>query len=228
MPSYHSLSTDELVRKCADQDDSAAWEEFVKRFHRLIAKVVLRVASRMQNTTPQTIDDLIQETYLKLFAGNCRVLRNFDHRHPDAFVGFVQVMAANVARDHFKSSSQRSFAHSTLDEGAESPVPLRVRGKGSAIAIEREVLLHEIHKHLDSCVDGPHRDRNRRIFWLYYRTGLSSTAIASLPGTGLTSKGVESVILRITKDLRMRVSAGRTASQPGPEAGEGNLSAGSF
>jgi len=38
---YSALSAGELVRQCARSADKAAWEEFVRRFHRLIAGVVL-------------------------------------------------------------------------------------------------------------------------------------------------------------------------------------------
>lgn len=226
MPSYSSLSTEELVQRCADQDDSAAWEEFVRRFHRLIAKVVLRVAYRFQNTAPETIDDLIQEIYLKLFAGKCRILRNFDHRHPDAFVGFVQVVAANVARDHFRSSART--LHPTIDEAVESTVSSGAKGYGSASAMEREVLLKQIEQRIDSCTDEPHKDRNRRIFWLYFRAGLSSAAIASLPGMELTSKGVESVILRMTREIRIRYQQTGVRQVSHRDRVEGNRSAGSL
>lgn len=75
-----------------------------RRLHGLVARVICRIAERMGDCSRQTVDDLIQETYLKLCADNSRILRNFDHRHDGAFLGFVQVMAANVARDHFRSA----------------------------------------------------------------------------------------------------------------------------
>ena len=57
------------------------------------------------------------------------------------------------------------------------------------------------------CVVGPDQERNRTIFWLHYRAGLSARAIAELPGMGLTTKGVESILMRITRELRERMSA---------------------
>jgi RNA polymerase sigma-70 factor (ECF subfamily) len=53
---------------------------------------------------------------------------------------------------------------------------------------------------------GPDQERNTRIFWLHYRVGLSARNIADLPGIGLTTKGVESILLRITKELRERMA----------------------
>jgi RNA polymerase sigma-70 factor (ECF subfamily) len=82
---------------------------------------------------------------------------------------------------------------------------------------------------LNLCVAGADRDRNSKIFWLYYRAGLSAAAIAALPGIGLSTKGVESLILRITRELRERMSA---PEADGPrnahDASEGILPAESF
>src|SRR5271156_3667595 len=101
--SYSSISIEELVRECSASRSPRAWEEFVRRFHRLIATVTLRTASRLGDSSKQTVDDLIQETYLKLCADDFRILRSFEHQYPDAFTGYVKVVTANVVRDHFKS-----------------------------------------------------------------------------------------------------------------------------
>jgi len=81
--------------------------------------------------------------------------------------------------------------------------------------MERAVLLQEITRHLEVCVAGPDQERNRQIFWLHYRAGLSARSIAELPGIGLTTKGVESILMRVTKELRQRM-AERKAGVPEP------------
>ena len=199
------------MRRCSASGETGAWEEFVRRFHRLIAAVVLRTASRLGDCSTQTVDDLIQETYLKLCADSFRLLREFDQRHPDAFLGFVRVVAANIVRDHFKSLHSKKRGPGQIESISEDLVPSAAEeSAGSPKAIQRAVLLDEVERHLELSVSGPDQDRNARIFWLYYRTGLSAGAIAALPGIGLTTKGVESLILRITRELRQRM----TASQP--------------
>ena len=77
---------------------------------------------------------------------------------------------------------------------------------GSSKSIERAVLIQEITHHLDTCITGPDQERNRQIFWLHYRVGLSARAIADLPGVALSTKGVESIIMRVTKELRERMT----------------------
>ena len=52
----------------------------------------------------QVVDDLVQETYLKLCADKCRLLlRLFAIQHPEAVPGYIKTIAINVAHDHFKS-----------------------------------------------------------------------------------------------------------------------------
>jgi RNA polymerase sigma-70 factor, ECF subfamily len=230
MNRYFSISIDELVRLCSESGEEAAWEEFVRRFHRLIATVVLRLASRLGDSSKETVDDLIQETYLKLCAKQFRVLRNFEQRHPDAFIGYIKVVAANVVRDHFKISRSEKRG---LNKATETPEDfVAVAGEnalGGPKSMERIVLMRQVERYLEDCLSGEDRDRNARIFWLYYRAGLSAGAIASLPGTSLTTKGVESLIFRITKELRERmVDAKRGPGQNTQDASEGILPAESF
>jgi RNA polymerase sigma-70 factor (ECF subfamily) len=208
MENYSFISIEELVRRCAVSGEIAVWEEFVRRFHRLIAKVVLRGAVRLGDASKETVDDLIQETYLKFCADNYRLLRDFEHRHPDAFLGYVQIVAANVVRDHFKSFYSKKRGANQVEGIVEDFVPVAGDDSaGSPIAIERAVLIQEIQRHLDICVSGADHGRNSKVFWLYYRVGLSAAAIAALPGIDLTTKGVESLILRITRDVRKQMAA---------------------
>jgi RNA polymerase sigma-70 factor, ECF subfamily len=208
MRAYSSLSMEELVRRCSSSGETDVWEEFVRRLHRLIAKAVHRTASRVGESSRQTVDDLIQETYLKLCANDCALLRNFHHRHEGSFVGFVQVVAANVVRDHFKALGRmRRASRTDWDPAREAVTAASDDDPGGRASIEREVLIREVSYHLDICTAGSDQVRNRTVFWLYYRTGLSAREIAALPGIGLTTKGVESLILRLKKELRLRLAA---------------------
>src|SRR5262245_21153250 len=97
-----TLSSEELVRICVDTSDTAAWEAFVRRFRPVIAGTVLRSAHRFGVSAPNVIDDLIQETYLKICANRCRVLREFQSQADDAIFGLLKTVAFSVAQDHFK------------------------------------------------------------------------------------------------------------------------------
>ena len=72
-----SMPANELVRSCPLSRDRKAWEEFVRRFHRLIAAVALRTARQWGEPSDRILDDLIQDTYLKLCDEDCRLLREY-------------------------------------------------------------------------------------------------------------------------------------------------------
>jgi RNA polymerase sigma-70 factor, ECF subfamily len=202
-PAFGSI--EELIRRCAASRSPEAWEEFIRRFHRLIATVILRTAGRLGDASKQTVDDLLQETYLKLCADDFRILRTFEQQHPDAFTGYVKVITANVVRDHFKSVHTQKRGAGQLEQIEEDFVPSTENSAGSPLSIERAVLIQELNRLLDMCGAGPDHERNKRIFWLHYRAGLSARAIADLPSIRLSSKGVESILSRLTRDLRQRM-----------------------
>lgn len=223
MEDFSSISIEQLVRRCSASSEIGAWKEFVRRFHRLIATVVLRTASRLGNSSTETVDDLIQETYLKLCKNNFQILRDFDQRHPDAFLGYLKVVTSNVVRDHFKSSHAQKRGTNRVQEFGESFTPTAPEhSAGSPFSMERNVLIQQVQAHLEVCISGPDQQRNHRIFWLYYRAGMSAGAIANLPEIGLSTKGIESLILRMTRELRTSMANSQV------ESAEGILSPESF
>ena len=204
--SFAHLSPDALIQMCVNAD-VAAWEEFMRRYHRLIAGVVFRTTQKWGKSSPTTMDDLIQETYLKLCADEYRLLRVYDPKQPDAIYGYLKVITANVVHDRFKALHSEKRGG---DQIVEELTTLENRSgveeaSGTKHAMERQILLREIAAHLNASLSGDTADRDRTIFWLYYRQGFTTKAIASLPAIGLTIKGVESAILRITKLVRRRM-----------------------
>ncbi|HMD30559.1 MAG TPA: sigma-70 family RNA polymerase sigma factor [Candidatus Acidoferrales bacterium] len=207
MNPYSGLSPEELFRACAQTGEAAAWEEFVRRFHRLIAMVALRTARGCGGGTPEIVDELVQDTYLKLCEQDGRLLRTFDARHEGAVFGFLKVVTRNLVMDYFrkentekrKAGTEAGSLDAEQEKAHHGPTP------GDAGATERQVLLREIDVHLRAVVEGPNAARDRRIFWLHYRAGLTANAIAAMPEIGLTTKGVESTLLRMTRELRWRI-----------------------
>jgi RNA polymerase sigma-70 factor, ECF subfamily len=209
---YASLSPEELVLACRQAGDVAAWEEFVRRFHRLIATVALRIARRWGEPSPQLIDDLVQETYLKLCADDFRTLRRFKSNHPDAFYGYLKVLTANLVHDHFKAAYSSKRGSGAIEVEADAQVQSGADGLGAASAVtnsEQGILLREVDATLSRLAAGPHLERDRKVFWLYYRVGLTANAIAELPSIGLSTKGVESSILRLTRLVRQEIGSNR-------------------
>ena len=208
---YSSTSAEALIRACAESNDAAAWEEFVARFHRPISLSIFRIADQWGGTPQQIVDDLVQETYLKLCADKCRMLLNFANRHPDAVIGYMKTIAVNVARDHFKSLHSQKRGEGETDQFQEDAEhQAHSRGFGSIDAMEREVLLKQIDDHLQSCAAGPNQERDCLIFWFYYQQGMSAKAISALATIQLGAKGVETVIFRLIRCVREQLGGAST------------------
>lgn len=199
------------------------WAEFIRRFHPLISTVALRTARQWGEPLPSLVDDLTQETYLKLCADNCRLLKNFHSQYSGAIFGFLKVVTANAVHDHFKASrAAKRGAGSILatlqdSEGNEASLPNSSQESVSS-TVEQAILLDEIDRCLVDSVAPAELRRSRRIFWLYYRCGLSARAIAALPNIQLSTKGVESTILRMNRLVRKAFA--RPAEGNGPKSKE--------
>jgi RNA polymerase sigma-70 factor (ECF subfamily) len=163
------------------------------------------------------VEDLVQSTYVKLWENSCRLLRDFAIQHPDAILGYLKKTAANLTHDYFKHRHNQSSGGdrphvSTADVEPEAGTEVH----GSEGRISFEILLSEIDDRLKRGLSGPDQERDRMIFWLYFRQGMSTKEIASLPNVGLGMKGVGSVIERLKHYVRDQV----LASHPTLEDGE--------
>jgi RNA polymerase sigma-70 factor (ECF subfamily) len=205
---YSSLSLQDVICLCAGPRDDEAWEEFVSRVRRPISLAVMRTASRWGQPSRSLVEDLTQATYLKLWEGSCHLLRDFAIQHPEAILGYLKKTAANVTHDYFKhgncQSSGGAKPHvSTNDVDLEAGKEVH----GSQEKIAFGLFLNEIDDHLKRSLTGPDQERDRMIFWLYFRQGMSTKEIGSLPIIGLSTKGVGSVIERLKHCIREQIIA---------------------
>jgi RNA polymerase sigma-70 factor (ECF subfamily) len=203
---YSSIPAAQLISACALSNDPVAWEEFVHRFQRPISIAILRIAHQCGAASGDVVDDLVQETYLKLCANKCHRLLDFATEHPDAVIGYIKTVAVNVAHDHFKAMNSRKRGSGQTFQFLEELEPRGpLDAPGGQSAMEREALLREINDCLELCSTGDDLQRDRLIFWLYYQQGMTAKAIAGLPRIELTVKGVESAINRLIRLVRERL-----------------------
>ena len=207
---YSALSAEELALTCFRTGDEMAWAEFIRRFQPLIAGVVLRVARQWGEVSPQIVDDLVQETYLKLCTERRRMLRDFAPAHENSIYGFIKVFAANLSQDYFKASRslKRGGGAFTASGDCERAAELKPVADSAERSGERMVLIREIDTCLRDISSGLNTERDRRIFWLYYRAGMTASAIAGLTTIGLSVKGVESTLARLTRQVREMLHSG--------------------
>jgi RNA polymerase sigma-70 factor, ECF subfamily len=197
-------------QKALEADRVEAWEDFVRQAHGVIATTVFYTIARWRTPQKDLIEDLVQETFLKLCSSDFALLRRFRSDRPEALVAYIRTIASSVVAD-----SQRSLMAQKRGAG-EEPVTLDAlhhvsEQRNSTEVIEREMLL----KRIDRCLFGQPR-RDRLVFWLYYRHGLTTQAISTLKFANLTSSGVESLIRRLTITVRrcLRISGATEPAQP--------------
>ncbi len=202
------MSDLELVQACAESDD-AAWEEFVRRFNRPISLSILRISRKFGHGPGQVVEDLVQDTYVKLCADHCRHLLEFAiaNPDPDKILGYIKTIAANVARDYFKSQySQKKGGGKAQESLAEIDPKADANCLGGEAEIERRIRRKEIDDCAVNCTAGPQQERDLLIFRLYYWVGMTAKEIAALPEIGLGEKGVESVLHWITRTVQERMN----------------------
>jgi RNA polymerase sigma-70 factor (ECF subfamily) len=199
------LTAQELVQLCLDSKDEASWTEFVRRFQPLIAGVVTKCVFRRVRPRPGLVDDLVQDTYLKLCANNFKALRDFDFQHENALFGFLKVVANNVVEDYFRGSHSQKRGSGREEEDLEKVRATMPSNPGLTPPADLEILLGEIKQCLAEQASEPNFTRDYAIFWLYYRQGLTAKAISKLPAIGLSVKGVESTLLRLTRLIRAKL-----------------------
>jgi RNA polymerase sigma factor (sigma-70 family) len=195
----------ELLHLCLGSEDQELWQKFVLRTQPLIANVIINTLRRWREPTPSLVDDLIQETYLKLFASERKALRGIKNEYENTIFGYLKVVASNVTHDHFRHAENR-VSEVELTEPVVPPSP------DGFDRIEFGRLKDKIQERLQGLSSSPTYARDVSIFWLYYEQGYSAKEISLLPSVGLTVKGVESTLQRLTRYLK----DGGLASSGGP------------
>src|ERR1019366_3402047 len=147
-----------------------------------------------------------QDTYLKLCENHCRLLRSFQPYHEDSIYGFLKVVAANVVHDHFKAAlAAKRGAEQTEALMEQVPIDPKTASTDCWDAVGQRLQLAQVDRILTQLTAGKDQERKRTIFWLRHRQGLTASEIAAIPSIGLTTEGVESVLMRLVAMIRSHV-----------------------
>jgi RNA polymerase sigma-70 factor (ECF subfamily) len=193
----------ELLQLCLSTDGQEHWRELVCRTHPLIASVIINTVRRWKKPAKSLVDDLIQDTYVKLFANERKALRSIKNEYENTIFGYLRVVASNVVRDHFRQPVNK-VDEIELSDAALPPSPNDR---------ERQEFLHkkkQIHGILETLSSSETYQRDVAIFWLFYEQGYTAKEISLLPAIGLTVKGVEAVLLRLARYVRGKLGPEET------------------
>ncbi len=192
------ISIRDLLHLCLSSNGQEQWHEFVRRTQPLIASVIINTVRRWKTPAPSLVDDLIQDTYLKLFANDKKALRAIKNEFENTIFGYLKVIASNVVRDHFRQPVNKAD-EIEISDAVLPPGPR-----------DRECLefLHkkkEIKGILETLPSSATYDRDQSIFWFFYEQGYTAKEISLLPAVGLTVKGVEAVLFRLARHVREKL-----------------------
>jgi len=187
-----SIPLHTLVASGLQAGDAALWEDLIDRLQPIFARAIYRIAATWGTVSGDEIDDVIQETFLKLGAGRQDAILRANLNSEAAITAYLKVMAANTARDYFKAKHSEKRGFELLSAGARLEEIASSNGADS----DREILFSQI----DSALEADERDRT--VFWLYYRQGLTAREISLIPAFRLSVKGVESLICRLTSAVK--------------------------
>jgi len=196
----------DLAKACARSTDAAEWEELLRRSAPIASLVAARVARMwLGSSSPSVVDDIVQEIFLKMCEQDRRILRDFAPRGEDSFLGLLRIVSASVANDYFRRqySAKRGGKVVTVTLN-DAPAPVVPETPQGSAGMEKAVLYSELDRRMRSA-PGIIAERDRTIFWLYYLQGLTAEEIAELPVAGLSAKGVESALRRVTAWLRKEI-----------------------
>lgn len=222
-----SIAVNKLARICAYSTYAPEWKQFVRLVTPVVALTARRVSLVWGDPSAHVVSEIVQDVFLKLVEDDRRILREFEDRGNEAFLKLLRMVAASVATDYHRR------AHADKRGGRMGALPLKAAEVQQGIpdgrathAVEWPTLMAQLdgllRMHTESI-----SDRDRQIFWLYYRQGLSAQGIARIPAIELTAKGVESALRRMAQLLRTAILQGKhapageaeTEVSPRPEKG---------
>ncbi len=185
------LSIRELLQLCLDSGGEDAWSEFLSKIQGPIAAVISRTLGKLSQRS--TVDDLIQNTWVKLFDNDRAALRRIRNEHENSIYAYVRSAAFHVAHDHI-----RGLVPSVSLEELVSFEPTNSKWTNVFKDLRRD----EVDRCLKTLSSEPNFERDYAIFWLYYEQGYSAREISEMPVVNLSESGVEGVPLRLTRYVK--------------------------
>lgn len=213
----HPIVANRLARICAYSSQAAEWEQFVRLVTPMVALSARRVGDVWGDSSSPTISEIVQEVFLKLCEDDRRILREFEDRGNDSFLKLLRMITASVGTDYFRRIRAEKRG------GRANTVPLQTAIPGedvvdasAANAVQWPTLIAQLDGLLRRYPEEVSA-RDRSLFWLYYRQGLTAEAISRIPAIGLSAKGVESALGRLTRLLREAIVSGKPSLEISPK-----------
>jgi RNA polymerase sigma-70 factor (ECF subfamily) len=200
--SLSEYSLEELIEACKREGIPEVWEELLFRTHTFVYKIVRSELRKWERFSIDSTDDIVQDVFLKLSANHAALLRGFQVRHGGAILGYFRAVATSATLDYCRSQTAQKRGSGAVHESLDEAHSVAAGDDHT----EDTILLSQINRALDDVLSYQTGQRDRAVFWLYYRHGLTASSIAAISSLGLTTKGVESLIQRLTRLIRDKLA----------------------
>ncbi|MCI0698789.1 hypothetical protein L0337_43160 [candidate division KSB1 bacterium] len=219
------LSHDELIRTlAANPGDAVMAREFISRYDRCIRQTVAsaiykRMANAGYERIQTMIEDLVNETYCRVFQNDCLVLRAFKCRYENSIFAYLRTIASNVASNQMRLyRRQQALEQLHAFDGAPEQLdgklwsgdaPAADFGAMATQAAECKSLEQMVRASFHAAFRDANANRNFLIFKLHFLYGYHSHEIAHIKGLGLSERGIGNTADRIRQWLRQKRNATR-------------------
>jgi hypothetical protein len=186
----YAVQTDSQFVPNLIQDNVAAWKEFVRRYQPLIADTISNAVRQKGEDSPNLIEDLIHKVLLE-YRKQFYKIPKFCLENDRLLSALIRDRATYIAEEHFRIKASLARLNKV------------VQTRNSSNPDDKEALIEEILRlFFQTCSKDSNFERNFKIFWLYFETGLTVQEISHWRGIELTVKGVQRVLFRITRQIR--------------------------
>jgi DNA-directed RNA polymerase specialized sigma24 family protein len=205
-----SLSNLDLFRHCAQHlGDEACWDEFLRRYQRLIVRSVSCAYRRFMHgeyAPPWRTSELAQEVYLRLLKDDCALLRRFQGVTENSAEAYLAQVALNTAGDVLRreAAMKRQGEVASIDETPELEVAgPRIQKFSLPAALAERELIRILAR------TGGEWQRDTLIFLLHLQLGLTVKEIVRTNLFALQPTTVFGILVRVRSRLADAHTAGR-------------------
>lgn len=193
------LSDRKLVELCLEGKEDAI-AELLRRYKRMVARVVARTLNAANLKPTAVVEDLMQEAWARVMVDDMRPLRDLQWLHDGALRGLLQIAAATATQDYIRKrfSEKRDVRkeESLTEIGPFLPVSDNVVAN-----VEYKILVEQLIK----CLGGLIRHetdciRDLAIFQLFYRYRITAADLARV--YRMNVRKVENTLARLGRLAR--------------------------
>jgi RNA polymerase sigma factor (sigma-70 family) len=208
---FKELSNNALIKRCAEESDNRLlWSEFYRRFDDYIRLMVTRYCGLKRAAGRNLIEDLTQDTYVRLLKDDCKRLRNYIGKNDGSIYSYLALIVRTAVSEYEKKKNAQKRQHQ--EKSLYDPVdneglilidilvnPYAPLPDGKLMI---ESLRREVEMLLDEIMTGNEKERDKEIFLYHVYEGLSAQQISER--VSLSPKRIRNIVTMVRRRLKAR------------------------